>query len=241
MMIGREEMKVRDRKMELMSVWEWEGMRSEKRCKVVLSESFNDVLDDEIDELVLQHRLRVEVGDQERDIISLSTHSRTATKQVPNQCLHPTLDIGCNTGLTGIAFLLKITNPSARMVMNLVNFLHKILSISSACLIQMDSRIELMDGSMRTRSDSLREMRRGWRRVSCELLWGMKRISHWFISLWDKWVSWEDGTGEADIPSLDFRVIMPLNDLRSWPPSISPVTSLDVLPICLPEMRSFPA
>jgi hypothetical protein len=46
-------------------------MRSEKRCKVVLSESFNDVLDDEIDELVLQHRLRVEVGDQERDIISL--------------------------------------------------------------------------------------------------------------------------------------------------------------------------
>ena len=73
-------------------------------------------------------------------------------------------------GLTGIAFLLKMTNPSARMVMNLVNFLHKILSISSACLIQMDSRIELMDGSMRTRSDSLREMRRGWRRVSCELL-----------------------------------------------------------------------
>jgi hypothetical protein len=47
-------------------------MRSEKRCKVVFSESFNDVLDDEIDELVLQHRLRVEVGDQERNIVSLS-------------------------------------------------------------------------------------------------------------------------------------------------------------------------
>ena len=52
-------------------------MRSEKRCKVVFSESFNDVLDDEVDELVLQHRLRVEVGDQERDVVSLSPRHQT--------------------------------------------------------------------------------------------------------------------------------------------------------------------
>jgi hypothetical protein len=129
-----------------------------------------DALDDEIDELVLQHRLRVEVGDQERDVISLSAHNKPTTKCEHDQHLYLILRIRCSRGLTGIAFLLKMTNPSARMVMNLVNFLHKILSISSACLMQMDSRIELMDGSMRTRSDSLREMRRGWRRVSCELL-----------------------------------------------------------------------
>lgn len=134
-----------------------------------------DVLDDEIDELVLQHRLRVEVGDQERDVVSLTTHNKPTTKYVHDQHLYLILRIRCSRGLTGIAFLLKMTNPSARMVMNLVNFLHKILSISSACLIQMDSRIELMDGSMRTRSDSLREMRRGWRRVSCELLWRTKK------------------------------------------------------------------
>lgn len=36
-----------------------------------------DILDDEIDELVLQHRLRVEVGDQERDVVSLSRRHQT--------------------------------------------------------------------------------------------------------------------------------------------------------------------
>lgn len=46
-----------------------------------------NVLNDEIDELVLQHRLRVEVGDQERDVISLSTHNKPTIKCVHNQYL----------------------------------------------------------------------------------------------------------------------------------------------------------
>lgn len=73
--------------------------------------------------------------------------------------------------LTGIAFLLRITNPSARIIINLVNFLHNIFSISSACLMAILSRIELTDGSIRTRSDSFRETVSGWRRTSGDALW----------------------------------------------------------------------
>jgi hypothetical protein len=69
-----------------------------------------------------------------------------------------------------MAFLRRITKPSARIVMNLVNFLHKILSISSACLMHIESRIELMDGSMRTFSDSFREMVSALRRTSGDVL-----------------------------------------------------------------------
>lgn len=54
--------------------------------------------------------------------------------------------------------------------MNLVNFLHKIFSISSACLIAMLSRIELTEGSIKTRSDSFRETVKGWRRTSGDIL-----------------------------------------------------------------------
>lgn len=61
------------------------------------------------------------------------------------------------TKLTGIGFLLRITNPSARIIINLVNFLHKIFSISSACFIAILNRMEFTEGSIRTRSDSFRE------------------------------------------------------------------------------------
>lgn len=59
---------------------------------------------------------------------------------------------------------------SALCIMNLVNLLHRIRSISSACLILMLSRIEFTEGSIRTRSFSFRDIVRGLRRTSFELL-----------------------------------------------------------------------
>lgn len=67
---------------------------------------------------------------------------------------------------TLMGFLLKIKNDSARCVKNLVNLWTRICSISSACLILMLMRTELMLGSIRTRSFSLREMVSGVSRTS---------------------------------------------------------------------------
>ena len=109
---------------------------------------------------MLQHRLAVEVCNQERNIITLRSSFRQLSPDVrPWE-------------LTSTGFLLRITKFSARIVMNRVNFLHKMRSISSACLIAMDMRIELIEGSTRTRSDSLREMMSGLRRTSTDVLWG---------------------------------------------------------------------
>jgi hypothetical protein len=57
---------------------------------------------------------------------------------------------------TLIGFLLKIKKDSALCVKNLVNLCTNICSISSACLILILMRTELMLGSIRTRSFSLR-------------------------------------------------------------------------------------
>lgn len=54
--------------------------------------------------------------------------------------------------------------------MNRVNLWHSILSISSACLILILSRIELIEGSMRTRSFSLREIISGLSKTSLDPL-----------------------------------------------------------------------
>ena len=113
-------------------------------------------LDDKVDKLVLQHGLSVEVGDQERDVVALQSA--------------PGERRALSIRLTGIGFLLRITKPSARIIMNLVNLWHRIFSISSACLIAMLSRMELTDGSIRTRSDSFRETITGWRTASMVLL-----------------------------------------------------------------------
>lgn len=45
--------------------------------------------------------------------------------------------------------------------MKRVNLWQRIFSMSSACLIEIETRIELIDGSISTRSLSLREMIRG--------------------------------------------------------------------------------
>src|SRR5579871_4665990 len=59
---------------------------------------------------------------------------------------------------------------SARPVKNLVNLCAKIRSISSACLILMLMRMELMEGSIRTCSFSLRAMCMGFSTISVDVL-----------------------------------------------------------------------
>lgn len=73
----------------------------------------------------------------------------------------------CIYTLTG--FLLKIKNASALCVKNRVNLCTRIFSISSACLIFKLMRTELIEGSMRTRSFSLRAIISGLSKTSGEV------------------------------------------------------------------------
>lgn len=77
--------------------------------------------------------------------------------------------------LTLTGFLRNTMKFSARCIMNRVNLWHNIRSISSACLILMLSRIELTDGSMRTRSFSFREMIKEFSKTSFEPLQNVSR------------------------------------------------------------------
>jgi hypothetical protein len=54
--------------------------------------------------------------------------------------------------------------------MNLVNFLARMVSISSACLILIEKRMEFIEGSMKTASSAVRVMRSGLRSTSGEVL-----------------------------------------------------------------------
>ena len=83
---------------------------------------------------------------------------------------------GRRVGRTATGLRRSTTKFSARIIMNLVNLAHNARSISSACLILMLSRTELIDGSMRTRSFSLREITSGFSSTSCDVLVG--QISH---------------------------------------------------------------
>ena len=78
----------------------------------------------------------------------------------------------CSTVITrtGTGFLRRTMKLSARCIMNRVNLWHRIRSISSACLTLILMRIELTEGSMRTRSFSLREIVNGLSRTSLEPL-----------------------------------------------------------------------
>eukprot|EP00732_Lithocolla_globosa_P005744 Lithocolla_globosa_v1_NODE_6172_length_1125_cov_102.966355.p2 type:complete len:102 gc:universal NODE_6172_length_1125_cov_102.966355:738-1043(+) len=84
-----------------------------------------------------------------------------------------------------MAFLLKTTKLSARIIKKRVNLWHRIFSISSACLILMLTRRELMEPSILTCSFSFLLMTMGvnktsllarasisgllWRSTTCEL------------------------------------------------------------------------
>lgn len=90
--------------------------------------------------------------------------------RIPGRWMNDSVGKGRYTGLTVIGFRLRTTKFSARCIINLVNLWQRIFSISSACLILILTRIELMDGSMRTRSAGVREMISGFSRTSLELL-----------------------------------------------------------------------
>ena len=108
---------------------------------------------------MLQHRLRVGIGDEKRDVVSLDHNVVSNLNSNSHQRI-----------LTGTGFLRSTMKLSALCIINLVNLWHRILSISSACLIFMLIRIELTEGSMRTRSFSLREIVNGLRRTSFDPL-----------------------------------------------------------------------
>jgi len=95
---------------------------------------------------------------------------------------------------TGTGFRRSTMKLSALCIMNLVNLLHRIRSISSACLILMLSRIELTEGSIRTRSFSFRDIVRGLRRTSFELLKCRKMNDQIMVALGKRWkfVRWFD-------------------------------------------------
>lgn len=146
-----------------------------------------DVLDDEVDDLVLEHDVRVVIRDQERDVIALAIQSLIYGRTQEN------------TVRTLTGFRRKTMKFSARCIMNRVNLWHSIRSISSACLILMLSRMELIEGSMRTRSFSLREMVRGWRSTSLDALRGLS--THRRIEI---------GT---HVRCFDLRLVVPFDDL----------------------------
>ena len=67
-------------------------------------------------------------------------------------------------------FLRRMTKLSALIIKNRVNLCTKIPSMSSACLMAIEMRTELIDDSINTRSFSLREMMTGLRRSSLLVL-----------------------------------------------------------------------
>src|SRR6266511_3071610 len=91
------------------------------------------------------------IGYQEGNVISLVKHQLGCWKR------------GCTP--TGTGFRRRTMKLSARCIMNLVNLLHRMRSISSACLILMLNRIELTEGSIKTLSFSFREIINGFRRT----------------------------------------------------------------------------
>ena len=73
--------------------------------------------------------------------------------------------------LTSIFFLLNMTKFSALRIINPINLWQSSFSISSACLMAMETRMELMEGSINTRSFSfLKITRRNW----LSLIWRKK-------------------------------------------------------------------
>jgi hypothetical protein len=108
-------------------------------------------LDDEIDEFVFEHQFGVSIGNQKADVIRiLVLVGWLIINTVPD--VPPTVLMG---------FLRKITKLSALCAMNLTNFLHKIPSSSSDCLILMLILRELIEPSTRTRSFAFLLITRG--------------------------------------------------------------------------------
>lgn len=122
---------------------------------------------------MLQHFLRVEVRNQEGDVISLLRQSVSTLVRGARSPRGPAASKSADQPLqphTLIGFRLRMKKDSARCSKNRVNLCTRMCSISSACLILMLIRTLLMLGSMRTRSFSFRAIVRGARRTSGDVL-----------------------------------------------------------------------
>ena len=129
------------------------------------------------------------VGDEERDVIALRSIS----------LLHKSDGFrGAKRTLMG--FLRNTMKLSARCIRNRVNLWQRIRSISSACLILMLTRIELTEGSISTRSFSLRDIVNGFSRTSFDPLHAIsqRRVMHEVMH----------------VPNFHFRLVVTLDDLR---------------------------
>lgn len=129
------------------------------------------------------------VRNKERDVVSLVQWSEADGRSY------------LGGPLTSTGFLRSTTKLSARCIKNRVNLWHNIRSISSACLIFMLMRIELTDGSIKTRSFSLRDMVSGFKRTSLEPLQPIA------ISTCD------DDRIHTLVPDFYFWLVVPFNDL----------------------------
>ena len=125
--------------------------------------------DDEVDELVAVHELRMSICDQKTDIIVLFLllllHLGNLGKRL-RSVLRVKKAYFTFTGLR-----LSMTKLSARIIMNRMNLWLSIFSSSSDFLMAMLMRIELTDVSMSTRSFSLRLITTGDSRSSLLFLY----------------------------------------------------------------------
>ena len=115
-------------------------------------------MNDKVHQFVFQHCLCVEVGDEERDVITLFR------KTYQRPILHTLHQPEASHTLTG--FLRRMKKLSARCVKNLMNLWTRMCSISSACLILMLTLIELMLVSIKTFSFSFLAMISGFSMTS---------------------------------------------------------------------------
>jgi hypothetical protein len=99
----------------------------------------------EVHQFVSPHLFKIGVSDQEADVIALQIEILIKSAYV--NASHVTQ--------TSTAFRRIITKCSARCIKKLVNLRHNISSISSACLILIDTRTELMEGSIKHLSVSV--------------------------------------------------------------------------------------
>lgn len=111
---------------------------------------------------MFEHLLRVEVREEETNVVALHINRLDYIQQETRE----------REQRTGTGFRRSTTKFSARIIMKRVNLWHRIRSMSSACLILIEKRRELMEASIRTFSFSLREMTTGWRMTSFVVLLG---------------------------------------------------------------------
>ena len=86
---------------------------------------------------MLVHLFRVEIGDEKADVIALYQTIKKLKNGYwlmvnPANCTIISSTTGLNGDHTSTGFLLRIKKCSALIIINRMNFLHKIFSISSA-------------------------------------------------------------------------------------------------------------